>query len=470
MKMHYKVIRDHSEEIRPRPLISKTPTSTVIDLIRKINESNKEIPKKSDNSKEEANKIRANSLPKNDIVKNRIITSKPPVFRRITTGGLNNTEDLRAKLPPKVPTSGKTASAATLRSVINKDEIIGTGNIDNYIIGTQIGQGAYAIVRSAILKKNNQKIALKTYERNKLVDPHRKRCVKREIDVLEILNHENIVKLIEVIDTPKHLHLAMEYVGGSSLHSYLKRRPNRRLEEHEARRIFKQVIQAIEYTHGRNVCHRDIKLENILLDEENNVKIIDFGFATCFPHDRKVKLFCGTPSYMAPEIVNRIEYSGPPADIWALGVLLYILICGNYPFRAQDDKELYKKIQFGQYTIPSSISQGARSLINRILRLHPEKRPNISELIKDPWLLSNETGELIEKLPDTLQKSASTGDPFDVEIIFSLKRFGYTDEELKVELQNERSRAALLYKNLKRSKADSPIGSFHDNNMSAGFS
>ena len=135
--------------------------------------------------------------------------------------------------------------------------------------------------------------------------------MKREIEILEILNYPNIVKLYEIIDTPKHVHLAMEYIGGTSLHGYLKRIPNRRLDEPEARRIFKQVLHGIEYCHNKNVTHRDLKLENILLDDNNNVKIIDFGFGTCFSHDKKVKLFCGTPSYMAPEIVNRVEYSGP---------------------------------------------------------------------------------------------------------------------------------------------------------------
>jgi serine/threonine protein kinase len=402
--------------------------------------------------------------------KNRIVTSKPPIGRKPSLG-LNATDELRNKLPPKVPMTTKTASASSLKAMLGKDDIIGTGNIENYILGSQIGQGAYAIVRSAIQKGSNRKVAMKTYEKSKLLDPHRKRCVKREIDVLEILDHPTIVKLFEVIDAGKQLHLSMEYIGGCSLHSYLKRRPNRKLEESEVRRIFKQILQGIDYSHKKNVTHRDIKLENILLDESNNVKIIDFGFATCFSHEKKVKLFCGTPSYMAPEIVNRIEYSGPPADVWALGVLLYVMLCGTYPFRAQVDKELYKKIQFGQFTVPSSISQGARSLISRILRLNPDKRPSVADILKDAWVLSNENNLSCEPVVEKLPKSSSTGDPFDAEIIFSLKKFGYTEEELKIDLQNERSRASLLYRHLKRSKAESSTGGSitNNNNMSAGF-
>lgn len=104
------------------------------------------------------------------------------------------------------------------------------------------------------------------------------------------------------------------------------------------------MLIGVKHCHENNVTHRDLKLDNLLLDGENNVKIIDFGFATCFPHDRKTKLFCGTPSYMSPEIVARKEYSGPPADVWALGVILYALVCGSFPFRAPHDRELYRKI------------------------------------------------------------------------------------------------------------------------------
>ena len=462
--MNLKVKRDLSEEIRPK--VSRTPSSNIIDLIRRLNETTKHG---SSNNSEELNKFRANSLKRAEESKNRIITTKPPIGRKPSLG-LNATDELRNRLPPKVPMTTKTASASSLKAIINKDEIIGTGNIDNYIMGSQIGQGAYAVVRSAIQKGVNRKIAMKTYEKSKLLDPHRKRCVKREIDVLEILDHPSIVKLYEVIDAGKQLHLAMEYIGGLSLHSYLKRRPNRKLEETEVRRIFKQILKGIEYSHSKNVTHRDIKLENILLDDQNNVKIIDFGFATCFSHDKKVKLFCGTPSYMAPEIVNRIEYSGPPADVWALGVLLYVLLCGSYPFKGQVDKELYKKIQYGQFTVPSSVSQGARSLISRILRLNPDKRPSVTEILKDAWVLSNDSCDVNETVVDKVPKSSSTGDPFDAEIIFSLKKFGYTEEELKIDLQNERSRASLLYRHLKRSKAESSTGSItNNNNMSAGF-
>ena len=206
--MFYKGKRDRSAETRPRPTSAKAPTSNIIDLIRKLNENHKEIAKKTLKANDDPiNKQRANSLPREEEGKVKTVTAKPPICRRPSSGGpLNQTEEIKSKLPPKAPLANKTASAATLKSLVEKDEIIGTGNIDNYIVGGQIGQGAYAVVRSAIHKATNRKIALKTYEKAKLLDPHRKRCVKREIEILEILNHPNIVKLYEIIDTPKHVH------------------------------------------------------------------------------------------------------------------------------------------------------------------------------------------------------------------------------------------------------------------------
>jgi serine/threonine protein kinase len=153
----------------------------------------------------------------------------------------------------------------------------------------------------------------------------------------------------------------MEYVNGGSLHGYLKGKPNRQMAEIEAKYLWQQVVFGIHYLHQRNVTHRDIKLENILLDEtRTRVKLIDFGFSTCIPHEKKVKIFCGTPSYMAPEIVSKIEYAGPPADIWALGVLLYALLCGRFPFKGQNDKELYSNICKQDLPIPDHISRSAR--------------------------------------------------------------------------------------------------------------
>jgi serine/threonine protein kinase len=137
----------------------------------------------------------------------------------------------------------------------------------------------------------------------------------------------------------------------------------------------------MRYLHDQtNICHRDLKLENILIDERNQVKIIDFGFSVNTPMDSRLKVFCGTPSYMAPEIVAKREYNGYHTDIWALGVILYLMLCGNYPFKGITERELYTKIGKGGYTISDSIPHEARRLIARMLCVDPNKRPTIREV------------------------------------------------------------------------------------------
>jgi len=125
----------------------------------------------------------------------------------------------------------------------------------------------------------------------------------------------------------------MEYIGKVSLQSYLKSRITRRLEENEAKKVFVGICRGISYCHSKSIVHRDIKLDNILLDNDCNVKIIDFGFSICVSADKKLSIFCGTPCYMAPEIVSKLQYYGPPTDVWALGIVLYALLCGKFPFR-----------------------------------------------------------------------------------------------------------------------------------------
>jgi serine/threonine protein kinase len=260
-------------------------------------------------------------------------------------------------------------------------------NIDNYIIGKRIGQGAYAVVRVGLHKLLNQKIAVKIYEKFKLLEPNRRKSVKREIKIMEKIDHECLAKLYEAFESHKQVFLIMEYVNGGSLHGYLKGKPNRQMAEIEAKFLWQQVVYGIHYLHQRNVTHRDIKLENVLLDEtRTRVKLIDFGFSTCIPHEKKVRIFCGTPSYMAPEIVSKVEYAGPPADIWALGVLLYALLCGRFPFKGANDKELYQNICKQDLPMQEHISRPAKQILLRIFHKNPEKRPSTKDLLRDPWL------------------------------------------------------------------------------------
>ncbi|CEM11463.1 unnamed protein product [Vitrella brassicaformis CCMP3155] len=265
--------------------------------------------------------------------------------------------------------------------------------LDAYQVGKQVGQGAYAIVRFGVHKASHQKVAVKVYEKYKLLDQQRRKSVRREIRLLQRLCHPSIVRMYEAIDTPKQIYIIMEYLGGGSLHAFLKTKAGRRLDETQARGIFLQVCDALRYCHDRSIVHRDIKLENLLMDDEGRVKLIDFGFSTIVAPGRKLRIFCGTPSYMAPEIVARREYDGFKADVWALGVLLFAMLVGHFPFKGATDKDLYRKIVRGAFYLPDHLSPSVRALLQRVLSLDPNRRPHLGDLTRDPWFHPSYTSD-----------------------------------------------------------------------------
>jgi serine/threonine protein kinase len=160
------------------------------------------------------------------------------------------------------------------------------------------------------------------------------------------------------------------------------------MSEDEAKKIYAQLISALSYLHSKCIAHRDIKLENVMLDSHANVKLIDFGFSTQIPNTQRVRLFCGTPSYMAPEIVKKTEFCGPPTDIYASGVLLFAFFCGRFPFKGKDDKELYDKIATAELEIPPHVPEQARSLLQLLLQKEADQRPTSTELMNHPWVQS----------------------------------------------------------------------------------
>ena len=206
----------------------------------------------------------------------------------------------------------------------------------------------------------------------------------QEINSLKTVSHANIVKLLEVIDTEEALFIVMEYVSGGDLFTYLEAKG--RLTEGEARGLFRQLVSALQHCHQRGVVHRDLKLGNLLLDANNNVKISDFGLSNQWHPGKKLDTFCGSPAYMAPELFLRMPYTGPEVDVWSLGVILYTMVTGSLPFRGQYFWELQQRVLRGQYHVPKSLSNEITDLLDRMLTLSPTNRGTLDDVWQHPWV------------------------------------------------------------------------------------
>jgi len=233
-----------------------------------------------------------------------------------------------------------------------------------------------------------KKYAIKIYLKDSIDDEDKKNSIKNEIYILNQLNHENIMKLYDIINTPKYFYLILEYINGISLLDYINKSPNKKIDENFCKKIFYQIIKALDYCSKKNIFHRDIKLENILLTKNDTIKLIDFGFAIkCNNKNEFQNFFCGTLYYMSPEIINKKKYLPYYSDIWSLGILLYTMIYGKFPFNANNNDDLFNLINEGKVEFPEDIntSNEVKNLIKKIIVVEPCKRPSLSNIMNDPW-------------------------------------------------------------------------------------
>lgn len=258
-----------------------------------------------------------------------------------------------------------------------------------YELGRVLGQGTFARVYYARNVESGKSVAMKVVGKEKVVRAKMMDQMKREISVMKRLKHPNIVELYEVMATKSKIFLAMELVRGGELHAKVSKEG--KLEEQVARSYFRQLISAVDYCHSRGVFHRDLKLENLLLDQEGKIKITDFGLSAIFEEEEGnsvlLRTSCGTPHYVAPEVVNKRGqgYDGSKADIWSLGVILYVLLAGYLPFHDENIVQLYKKVYKADFTCPSWFSPEARELITRMLDPNPSSRITLAEIMESRW-------------------------------------------------------------------------------------
>lgn len=212
--------------------------------------------------------------------------------------------------------------------------------LDHYKFVEEIGKGAFGKVYLAIHKLTGKFVAIKVIERGQLEDKYARKKVFQEVYILKKIRHSNIIRLYEVFENKKHIMMVMEYAGGGDLYHLVKK--SKHLTEDETKYIFKKLVHGVAHCHCRSVLHRDIKLDNIILDGEGGVKICDFGVSRLVTRNEVIQEQCGTPAYLPPEMASNSEYSGFSVDVWSLGILLYAMLQGTVPFKARGLEELYR--------------------------------------------------------------------------------------------------------------------------------
>ncbi|XP_023681286.1 MAP/microtubule affinity-regulating kinase 3a isoform X6 [Paramormyrops kingsleyae] len=298
-------------------------------------------------------------------------------------------------------------------------------HIGNYRLLKTIGKGNFAKVKLARHILTGREVAIKIIDKTQL-NPTSLQKLFREVRIMKILNHPNIVKLFEVIETEKTLYLVMEYASGGEVFDYLV--AHGRMKEKEARAKFRQIVSAVQYCHQKHIVHRDLKAENLLLDADMNIKIADFGFSNEFTLGNKLDTFCGSPPYAAPELFQGKKYDGPEVDVWSLGVILYTLVSGSLPFDGQNLKELRERVLRGKYRIPFYMSTDCENLLKRFLVLNPAKRGTLEQIMKDRWI---NAGCEEDELKPFVEPELDISDQKRIDIIVGM---GYSREEIQESL------------------------------------
>lgn len=265
-----------------------------------------------------------------------------------------------------------------------------------YELEKTIGKGNFAVVKLATHIVTKTKVAIKIIDKTAL-DEENLTKIFRETAILKKLRHPHITRLYQLMETDHTIYLVTEYASKGEIFDYLVAKG--RMPEPEAKRIFSQIVSALSYCHSQGVVHRDLKAENLLLDQNMNIKLADFGFSNQYTEGCLLSTWCGSPPYAAPELFQGLKYDGPKADIWSLGVVLYVLVCGSLPFDGPTLHALRNVVIDGKFRIPYFMSQDCEHLIRHMLVVEPEKRLTISQIEKHKWLSDSppvDTGPDIE--------------------------------------------------------------------------
>ncbi|XP_051961310.1 serine/threonine-protein kinase MARK2-like [Xyrauchen texanus] len=266
-----------------------------------------------------------------------------------------------------------------------------TKRVGSYLVGKMINKGSFAKVMLGMHISTGEKVAIKVIDKKKACqDSYVLKNMKREPRIHQIIRHPNIVLLLETLETENCYYMAMELCGGGDLMDKICER--KRLEEREVRRFTRQILSAVEHLHRHGIVHRDLKIENFLLDENNNIKIVDFGLSNTLKADslslELLNTQCGSPAYAAPELLAHRKY-GPKVDVWSVGVSMFAMLTGTLPFTVEpfNIKQLHQKMVNGEISaIPLDISKAAAQFVLSLLEPNPTKRPTVKAAMEDKWL------------------------------------------------------------------------------------
>ncbi|XP_073022230.1 CBL-interacting serine/threonine-protein kinase 9-like isoform X1 [Primulina eburnea] len=260
--------------------------------------------------------------------------------------------------------------------------------VGKYELGRTLGEGSFGKVKFARNTKSTGEcaVAIKIIDRQRVLSSHMVEQIKREISTMKMIKHPNVLNILEVMASKTKIYIVLEYVGGGELFDKIARQG--KLKEGVARRYFQQLINAVDYCHSRGVYHRDLKPENLLLDSHGVLKVSDFGlsaFSKQVREDGLLHTACGTPNYVAPEVLNDKGYDGTTSDVWSCGVILFVLMAGYLPFEEPNLMALYRKIYKADFSFPPWFSSNAKRLIKRILDPNPLTRITIPEILENDW-------------------------------------------------------------------------------------
>jgi len=258
--------------------------------------------------------------------------------------------------------------------------------IGKYELGKTLGKGTFSKVKYGVDVETNAAFAIKIIDKQQLAKEHMEEQLKREIAIMKHLKHENIVQLKEVLQTAKHIYIVLELVTGGELFDRIV--AAKRFDENTGRKYFQQLILAIYYCHQQGIAHRDLKPENLLLDGQDRLKISDFGLSNLQRSGSQGMLLqtvCGTPNYVAPEVLKEKGYNGFTADLWSCGVILFVMLAGYLPFDDPNMNALFNKIERGEYRMAKYFSPEVKDLISKMLLVDPEKRYGLEDVIAHPW-------------------------------------------------------------------------------------